>query len=127
MPPLQSYLTSELMKLKKLTVNVMNCIKVLPPPTPSLPAALFPSLAADRVLRHSMSQLLDEVFRANLVGRKLKAEDFHNELIRWVASVPGQAFLPSIHLLHIWSTISSRGREEGDALNQSREGPRPEG
>lgn len=40
------------MKLKKLTVNVMNCIK-----------------------------LLDEVFRANMIGRKLKAEDFHNDLI----------------------------------------------
>eukprot|EP00873_Tetraselmis_striata_P010062 jgi/Tetstr1/430326/TSEL_020151.t1 len=50
--PLQGYLTSELMKLKKLTVNVMNCIK-----------------------------LLDEVFRANMIGRKLNAEDFHNELI----------------------------------------------
>uniref|UniRef100_A0A061R666 Ubiquitin-protein ligase E3 A n=1 Tax=Tetraselmis sp. GSL018 TaxID=582737 RepID=A0A061R666_9CHLO len=50
--PLQSYLTSELMKLKKLTNHVMNCIK-----------------------------LLDEVFRANQIGRKLKAEDFHNELI----------------------------------------------
>mmetsp|Transcript_26937 Transcript_26937/g.75892 ORF Transcript_26937/g.75892 Transcript_26937/m.75892 type:complete len:1891 (+) Transcript_26937:162-5834(+) len=50
--PLQMYLTSELMKLKKLTVNVMNCIK-----------------------------LLDEVFQANMIGRKLKAEDFHNELI----------------------------------------------
>ena len=51
--PLQDYLTSELMVTKKLTVSVMNVIKVLA-----------------------------KVEEANQLGRKLPPDAFYNELIR---------------------------------------------
>ena len=54
--PLQQYLTDELFVTKKLTVSVMNVIKVLA-----------------------------KVEEANQIGRKLPPEAFYNELIRWAA------------------------------------------
>ena len=53
--PLQQYLTDELFATKKLTVSVMNVIKVLA-----------------------------RVEEANQIGRKLPPEAFYNELIRYV-------------------------------------------
>ncbi len=52
--PLQSYLTTELVVTKKLTVSVMNTIKVLA-----------------------------KIEEANQIGRKLPPEAFYNELIRY--------------------------------------------
>ena len=52
--PLQQYLTDELVVTKKLTVSVMNTIKVLA-----------------------------KVEEANQLGRKLPPEAFYNQLIRW--------------------------------------------
>lgn len=52
--PLQQYLTDELFATKKLTVSVMNVIKVLA-----------------------------RVEEANQIGRKLPPEAFYNELIRF--------------------------------------------
>ena len=54
--PLQQYLTDELFVTKKLTVSVMNVIKVLA-----------------------------KVEEANQIGRKLPPEAFYNDLIRWAA------------------------------------------
>lgn len=54
--PLQQYLTDELFVTKKLTVSVMNVIKVLA-----------------------------KVEEANQLGRQLPPEAFYNELIRLVA------------------------------------------
>lgn len=51
--PLQRYLTTELVVTKKLTVSVMNTIKVLA-----------------------------KIEEANQIGRKLPPEAFYNELIR---------------------------------------------
>lgn len=51
--PMQSYLTKELMATKKLTIGVMNAIKVLA-----------------------------KVEEANQVGRKLPPDGFYNQLIR---------------------------------------------
>lgn len=52
--PLQQYLTDELVVTKKLTVSVMNTIKVLA-----------------------------KVEEANQLGRKLPPESFYNQLIRY--------------------------------------------
>lgn len=57
--PLQQYLTDELFVTKKLTVSVMNVIKVLA-----------------------------KVEEANQLGRQLPPEAFYNELIRSVATSP---------------------------------------
>ncbi len=64
MEPLQQYLTDELFATKKLTVSVMNVIKVLA-----------------------------RVEEANQIGRKLPPEAFYNELIRSGASIGSSAGL----------------------------------
>ena len=56
--PLQRYLTTELVVTKKLTVSVMNTIKVLA-----------------------------KIEEANQIGRKLPPEAFYNELIRYSTGV----------------------------------------
>jgi hypothetical protein len=63
--PLQDYLTSELMVTKKLTVSVMNVIKVLA-----------------------------KVEEANQLGRKLPPDAFYNELIRWAPAFATSRTLP---------------------------------
>ena len=55
--PLQRYLTTELVVTKKLTVSVMNTIKVLA-----------------------------KIEEANQIGRKLPPEAFYNELIRYITA-----------------------------------------
>lgn len=56
--PIQSYLTKELMATKKLTISVMNAIKVLA-----------------------------KVEEANQVGRKLPPDGFYNQLIRCALNI----------------------------------------
>jgi hypothetical protein len=68
--PLQQYLTDELFVTKKLTVSVMNVIKVLA-----------------------------KVEEANQLGRQLPPEAFYNELIRLVALLLLLDHLPDVNIL----------------------------
>lgn len=76
--PLQQYLTDELFVTKKLTVSVMNVIKVLA-----------------------------KVEEANQLGRQLPPEAFYNELIRLVAFLLCVDHLPDASIsstvrLEVW-------------------------
>lgn len=74
--PLQQYLTDELFVTKKLTVSVMNVIKVLA-----------------------------KVEEANQLGRQLPPEAFYNELIRSVVTAPQAPLRPkSTSRVHWLST-----------------------
>ena len=68
--PLQQYLTDELFVTKKLTVSVMNVIKVLA-----------------------------KVEEANQLGRQLPPEAFYNELIRLVALLPLCYHLTDVNIM----------------------------
>jgi hypothetical protein len=87
--PLQDYLTSELVVTKKLTVSVMNVIKVLA-----------------------------KVEEANQLGRQLPPEAFYNELIRSadsLAACPGHW----TRAASIVTAFNSASREEDTPLQSS--------
>ena len=70
--PLQQYLTDELVVTKKLTVSVMNTIKVLA-----------------------------KVEEANQLGRLLPPDAFYNQLIRCPTSTARDGSISGLHLCHV--------------------------